>query len=76
MPIRMLIIVALAAVAVAGCGRRGGLEPPGTVAEEAAQALPEDGISPLDPGSSVVGEPADLQPAPPPRRRFFLDFLL
>ncbi|MGH6922443.1 MAG: lipoprotein [Propylenella sp.] len=76
MPVRSLIIVVLAAVAVSGCGRRGGLEAPGAVAEDTAQALPEDGISPLDPGSSVVGAPAEPQAAPPPRRRFFLDFLL
>ena len=78
MPIRTLIIIILALTAVTGCGRRGDLEAPGAAVadESAARALPADGVSPLDPGSSVVGEQAEPEPAPPPRRRFFLDFLL
>jgi predicted small lipoprotein YifL len=84
---RLTCILALAVLAVAmltGCGRRGDLEPPGTaVAEERAQALPDDGISPLDPGSEPLitdtgslGEAPEPQPIPPKNRRFFLDFLL
>jgi predicted small lipoprotein YifL len=79
MPIRTLIIVLLAVAVVSGCGRRGNLEQPGaTVADdEAARALPSDGISPLDPGSSALaGEPASEPPSPRDQRRFFLDFLL
>jgi len=76
MPIRTLIILLLAAAAASGCGRRGNLEAPGAaVAEDStARALPSDGISPLDPGSSAAAEQAE--PVPAPRRRFFLDFLL
>ncbi len=78
MPIRTLIIVILAVAAVTGCGRRGGLEPPGAAAanEGAAAVLATDGISPLDPGSPAIDEQADADLTPPPRRRFFLDFLL
>jgi predicted small lipoprotein YifL len=86
MPIRTLIIVLLAVAALSGCGRRGDLEPPeAAVAEQGApaQALPADGISPLDPGSGPLD--TDTQPVggapetPPPthhNRPFFLDFLL
>jgi predicted small lipoprotein YifL len=86
MPIRTLIIVVLAVTALAACGRRGDLEPPGAaVAEEnaPAQALPDDGVSPLDPGSEALvtdtgslGEAPEPQPIPPKNRPFFLDFLL
>lgn len=78
MPVRALIFVLLAAMAVSGCGRRGSLEEPAAAGADAAVA-PGTGVSPLDPGSS----PPDAVPAttappqqPAPRRRFFLDFLL
>jgi hypothetical protein len=80
MSIRLLIIVALAAVAVSGCGRRGDLEPPGTVASESTAPAPLiDGISPLDPGAPPVAREQEEELPPPddqPKRRFFLDFLL
>jgi hypothetical protein len=80
MSIRVAIIVALAAVAVSGCGRRGDLEAPGTtVTESSAPAPLTDGFSPLDPGAPPVArEPEEELPPPDdqPKRRFFLDFLL
>jgi predicted small lipoprotein YifL len=78
MPIRTLIIVILAVAAISGCGRRGNLELPAAavVNEAPATALAADGVSPLDPGSTEPENQAEAQPAPPPRRRFFLDFLL
>jgi len=76
MPIRALIIVLLAVVALTGCGRRGNLEAPkATVTDQSVETtLPADGISPLDPGSNPAKEET---PAPAPKKgRFFLDFLL
>ena len=72
MPLRTLIIVLLALAALAGCGRRGSLEAPG--AATSTSAGPPSNVSPLDPGSlPATPEQHQLQP---PRRRFFLDFLL
>jgi len=77
MPLRTLIIVLLAVVALAGCGRRGNLEPPGGQPAAAAgpYGAPVTDVSPLDPGS-VPALPEQRQIQPPPRRRFFLDYLL
>ena len=78
MPIRTLIILALAVAAISGCGRRGDLEPPGApVADDTAPVSLLDGISPLDPGApAATAVQPQLEPAPEPQRRFFLDFLL
>jgi hypothetical protein len=82
MPIRTLVILVLAAAALGGCGRRGSLEAPGTVATDGTAPAPlSDGISPLDPGAPAPAShaaPTGQLPAPPaqPKRRFFLDFLL
>jgi hypothetical protein len=73
MPIRTLIIVALAACAVSGCGRRGSLEGPET---------PESTLAPEEPAAPAFGSllpAAEAPEAPPPpvqERPFFLDFLL
>ena len=82
MPVRVLVLILLTTVAVAGCGRRGPLEEPpsaSTVVDEDVVTPAGAGISPLDPGSSPPAEaaasPGAQQPAPP-RRRFLLDFLL
>lgn len=87
MPIRTLIVVLLALVAVSGCGRRGSLQLPDTAATaQPASTAPASAVSPLDPGSSPATDdviPAapppvpDEEPAPAPqKKRFFLDFLL
>jgi len=73
MPIRALIIVVVAVAALAGCGRRGDLEPPGTTGT--TSAAPPINVSPLDPGSEPA-LPEQNQLQPPPRRRFILDYLL
>jgi predicted small lipoprotein YifL len=73
MPLRTLILVALVAAAVAGCGRRGSLDAPGettTLAPGAGSAS-----TTLDTASPGAQEPEPAQP-PAPERRFFLDFLL
>jgi predicted small lipoprotein YifL len=76
MPVRTLIIVLLAVAALSGCGRRGALEEPGArPAATAETAVQADDTSPLDPGAPAIAAP-EVQPTPPPRRRFFLDFLL
>jgi predicted small lipoprotein YifL len=74
MPVRTLIIVLLAGSALAGCGRRGELEPPGAPSVTTS-GPPVTDVSPLDPGS-IPDVPAQQQLQPPPRRRLFLDFLL
>jgi hypothetical protein len=74
MPLRNLIIILLAAAALSGCGRRGGLEDPSAPPAVGTPAPAGAGISPLDPGApAIIQEPA-AEPAP--KRRFFLDFLL
>ena len=67
MPIRTLIIVLLALAALAGCGRRGDLEPPGgtSAAGQAGSRRPPARISPLDPGL----ESARIGAAEPGRTR-------
>jgi predicted small lipoprotein YifL len=81
MPRRTLVIALVALLALAACGRRGDLEPPGATTKAAPAAVatpapPGGGISPLDPGSTGNAEAVT---APPPKdapKRFFLDFLL
>jgi predicted small lipoprotein YifL len=76
MPLRTLIIILLAAAALSGCGRRGSLEAPGEPSPRAGSyGAPPADVSPLDPGS-VPATPEQQQLQPPPRRRYFLDFLL
>jgi predicted small lipoprotein YifL len=74
MPIRTLILVALVAAALAGCGRRGALETPG---EPETTLAPGGGSAAytLDAASPGAQEREREQP-PAPQRRFFLDFLL
>ena len=73
MPIRAIIIVALIACAASGCGRRGSLEDPATA---------ESTVSPAETSAAGFGDflpeadDPEAPPAPPPQRRFFLDFLL
>jgi len=66
MPIRTLLILALVAVAIAGCGRRGGLEEPApaiaptsaaeTVDERPIVSAPDDSITP---GSGAAANTLD-----------------
>jgi hypothetical protein len=68
MPIRPLIILALALAMLSGCGRRGDLEPAGT---------PETNAVPT--GEATTAAPAAIPPAAPdkaPDRRFILDPLI
>jgi predicted small lipoprotein YifL len=70
---RMLMLAAMiAAAGLAGCGRKGALDPPPTAAITDPQQVP--------PGAPPNAQTAQAQPAapppPPPRRWFPLDFLL
>ena len=66
MPIRTLLVLAMAAVVVSGCGRRGGLEDPAsavaptaaaeTVDERPIVAAPDDSITP---GSGAAANTLD-----------------
>ena len=61
------LLALAAALALAGCGRKGALEPPGAAERQA--------VSP----ATVFGTaPRQAQPAEPerPKRPFFLDFLI
>ena len=72
MSIRAIIILLVAGLACAGCGRRGALEAPGT--QEPAPALgPEAILSPASPGAT---EPPEAAPAAAPEKRFILDPLI
>jgi len=89
MPIRNLIIAAIVAAIVCGCGRRGSLEEPPGAAPARQEAAPPDvygGEASLAPGSGAAADTLDatspgaqdpeLRTEPAPKRRFFLDFLL
>ena len=72
MSIRAVIVVLVAALACAGCGRRGALEPPGT--QDSAPAVgPEAILSPASPGAT---EPPEAARAAAPEKRFILDPLI
>ena len=81
MPIRILAVLLLAAIALAGCGRRGALEPPepaeavSNPAQQTTSPVPGQPLltGPVSPGAQ---EPAEAGPTAAPERRFFLDFLL
>jgi predicted small lipoprotein YifL len=70
------LIVVFAVAALAGCGRRGDLEPPGGKHAVGAVEPPPTNVSPLDPGSTVVPAQAPASGEPAPRKYFILDFLL
>lgn len=63
------IAVLIVAVTLAGCGRRGGLEPPGTTEPATAPG----GIAAVPLGGP---EPRRPDPTPAPDRPFLLDWLL
>ncbi len=82
MPIRsLLVLLIVAAMALAGCGRRGSLEAPDRAdavsnpAQQTTSPVPGEPLltGPLSPGAQ---EPAEARPTTAPERRFFLDFLL
>ena len=72
---RMAVLAAaIAAVGLAGCGRKSGLDLPPSAAITDPQAAPP-GAAPNAP--SFLGQPAPPPPPPPaPPRRFLLDFML
>ena len=78
MPIRSAFIVLVIAVAaLSGCGRRGDLQLPhagATATQEETPSTPT-AVSPLDPGSGQHDDTTSKH-AIPPKKHFFLDFLL
>ena len=60
----------IAALGLAGCGRKGGLDPPPGAAAIDQTAAAEPGVPP------ELGPDGQPVPAPPPRRRTFIDFLI
>ena len=60
----------VAALGLAGCGRKGGLDPPPGAAAIDQTAAAEPGAPP------ELGPDGQPVPAPPPRRRTFIDFLI
>ena len=81
--VRVALVGALVA-GLAGCGRKGPLEPPPSAAlPQPVLAQPTLGEPPADPSlAALLPEPAPTPPpspslaAPPPRKSFFLDWLL
>jgi predicted small lipoprotein YifL len=74
-----LALLLIAAIAVAGCGRRGALEEPGEPGAEAVSApAPRPGATPVtaDGASPGATEPPEARPGAAPERRFFLDPLI
>ena len=81
MPLRTPLVLLLTAAALAGCGRRGGLQEPSApnaaLAPAMSQPAPAPGEGTLpDAQSPGAQEPARASPAAAPRRRFFLDPLI
>lgn len=79
-----LAIIVLTAVALAGCGRKGPLEPPPSASIQPQASQRADGPGPV-PGSAASQAGALFAPpgedpapvaAPGQRKPFFLDFLL
>ena len=68
---RIAVIGALvAALALAGCGRKGGLDaPPGAAAAE-------QGAAPGGPGTAVAPDGTAMDPAQAPKRRTPIDWLI
>ncbi len=64
----LVLAILVAALAPAGCGRKGGLEPPG--------AAPPPPMAPATVIGGVAGPTAEPAETPPPKRPFFLDVLI
>ena len=77
---RIVLIAALAAsVGLSGCGRKGALEAPPSAAIAEPPPAQQQGIMPNVPANFDAGLDAETplpQPPTPPKRRFFLDWLL
>jgi hypothetical protein len=72
MLLRTLSLLLAAALIISACGRRGSLEPPGTV-QEPPLGAPDTLLDEVSPGGQ---EPPEAKPAAAPDRPFILDFLL
>jgi len=75
--VRIAAIGALvAALGLAGCGRKGGLDPPpgASIVDPAVAAAPGPGLGP-GPAPEVMPDGRPLAP-PPPRRGTPIDFLI
>jgi predicted small lipoprotein YifL len=81
-PLRTCLILLLAAATLAGCGRRGALQEPGSPDAAIAPAVSEPTLAPggqgslLDAQSPGAQEPAEDRPAAAPERPFILDPLI
>ena len=65
----------VAALGLAGCGRKGGLDPPPSAAvSDATPTASEPGQPPPPPALGPDGKP--VAPATGPKRPFFLDWLV
>lgn len=81
-PLRTCLILLLAAATLAGCGRRGALQEPGSPDAAIAPAVSEPTLAPggqgslLDAQSPGAQEPAGDRPSAAPERPFILDPLI
>ncbi len=69
---RAILILVLVGLALAGCGRRGELQAPGTVEPDPVVG-PEAILSPASPGAT---QPPEARPEAAPEKRFILDPLI
>ena len=73
MPLRFFVVIALAFLAGAGCGRRGALEDPAAAAADPTLDSPSR-LGAISPGAQ---DPRPVRPGPAaPPRRFVLDPLI
>jgi predicted small lipoprotein YifL len=70
-----VIAVLAAAFTLAGCGRKGSLDPPPAAAVTGEQAAPKPGPTPAG-KSAAIGPDGKPVSANAPSKRFFLDDLL
>jgi len=75
--VRLAAIAMLAAaLGLSACGRKGGLDPPPSASLTQPQAQPEGPRSPADAMLGPAGGREAPQQTPPPKKHFFLDWLL
>jgi predicted small lipoprotein YifL len=77
-----LVAAMMAALGLSACGRKGGLDPPpsaGLTTPEPSVSRPSlgaEGDSFTSPGERPRAAPVSATASPPPKKDFFLDFLL
>jgi predicted small lipoprotein YifL len=73
-----VLVLPLAFVALAGCGRKGPLDPPpdNSISPAPQPAAPQGFIDPTDPTGQAQPKLQAAPPPPPPKKTFLLDPLI